>query len=269
VTTAGRPAAVEGGRPAALAAAAATAIHCLALGGFGCRAAGPLAAPVVEFLEVQPASGRVLGADLHPVHSARLVYQVTEGPDAGSRVVVRRVAGGPLCATWTDGPSDESRHEIYRIGTGGEVFLEAVVEGADSAISLFEPALRVAPAELAPGQVLRQQVAMRVVEEGDPARPRETGTAAQTLEYSGDQRLRIGSAGVLAQRVVATFEAKLRLAEARTVTTTWIVPGLGPVVRRTEQTVRSLGIPIRRRTSTIALAEPMVAEPQPQSPRPR
>ncbi len=240
------------------------AIPALALVGAslpGCKApAGGRAPPLLEFLATVPAAGSVQSSDLHLRRAGRWVYAVADGDGAGGVVTLRQAipAGpAPAGAAWLEGPGpSDLREEFWWADGEGNVLLTAVIEHADRAITFFDPPLVVARARLDAGDPQVQQVSMRVVDLDDPSRPRESGTAVQKLEYIEDQRFRTEAGEMTAKRVDATFEAKLRLAQVRTVTSTWVVPGFGPVVRRTEHSVRSMGIPIRRQSRTLLLQSP-------------
>lgn len=240
----------RGSAAAALCAAA-------ALTAAGCR--GPQrAGPGYEILETMPAEATLAAAQIYPTASGRLEYRITQGDDAGALLVERRLATPGPCVTWIDDPRG-GRREFWRVDGAGDIVMPAVVDEGDGAITLFDPPLILAHAQLAPGPPRTQRTLMQVVRLDDPSRPRESGTASQTFEYSDQVRLRTAGGELTAARVTITFKADLRMADAETVTTLYVVPGPGPgpgpgpVVREWSEAVKALGVTIRRgRRSMVA-----------------
>ncbi len=242
---------------AALAAAAA-----LAGAAAGCRGTGAGdTGPGFEVLETRPADLVLDAGDLCPTESGRREYRITRGDGAGSLLVERRLSTPAQGATWIDDPRG-ARREFWRVDEDGDVVMPAVVDDADGAITIFDPPLVIAPAQLAPGLALRQEALMRVLRLDDPSQARESGTAVQTIEYSDLESLRTADGVVWAARVTITFKADLKMADAQTVTTLHVVPGRGPVVREWSEAVKALGITIRsaRRTMVLERGSPLLSE---------
>ncbi|MHC4416060.1 MAG: hypothetical protein ACYS0G_12335 [Planctomycetota bacterium] len=205
-----------------------------------------------EALGTLPAGDPVALEDLCPLQPGARSYTVSTGPGAGERIARRRSTTQRFAANWVDDEGGR-RSEFWRLDQDANLVMPAVIEHADGAISLFDPPLVVAYRSLPAGQTRRQEVAMRVVDLADPALQRESGRATRTIEYVDDQTLRTPLGELVAKRVVVTFEADLQFADARTTSTLYVVPGLGPVVEQHREIVRVLGIPTRDRRRTLVL----------------
>jgi len=96
---------------------------------------------------------------------------------------------------------------------------------------------------------------MRVVDARTGTRERERGTATRRIEYTGDQIVNTREGPQRAMRVEISFEADLRLADATTRTTRWIIPGLGIVLEEEIQQISALGIPGDEKKRTIRLLQ--------------
>ncbi len=235
-----------------LLAAAATAL------GSSCRARLQETAMGYLLVEARPASGAVGADDLEPAPPGERRYLITAGDGAGGHLVRRREPTDRFGAAWVE-HEDDLRSAYLRPDADGNALLVAVVSHRDGTVSLFDPPLVVAWKRLEAGPPKSQEVAMLVLDLADPARQRESGTATRTIEYVRDQRLRLphGEGDLDARRVVVDFEADLRLANVRTMTILYVVPGLGPVVEERLEVIEVLGLPARLTRQTLVLAEPL------------
>ena len=84
---------------------------------------------------------------------------------------------------------------------------------------------------------------MRVLDAGNTRRQRESGRAERTITYVDDQRVRTPLGEFRARRVTVHFVADLRLADAITRTTLWVVPEIGVIAREQQEDLKVLGIP--------------------------
>ncbi len=87
-----------------------------------------------------------------------------------------------------------------------------------------------------------------------PLRQRESGTATRTIEYVDDQVIRTPLGEFLAKRIVVEFVADLRLADARTTSTLYVVEGLGVVAEEREEEIKIFGVIGRPTRRTFLLA---------------
>lgn len=206
----------------------------------GCRS-GPAEATFLERLEsLTPAAASVSGQALYPLTAGRvdLLYE----DDAGGIETIERVGtettryGAEI--EWAIPP----RTEYWAAGADGAVVMPASVEHGEQALTRFDPPLRIAPAALPPGEPFEHEVRMVVLDEKNPRRQRESGTARRTITYVDDQRIRTPLGDFTARRVVAEFKADLRFADATETTTYWIVDDIGVVASERVNEVRVLGL---------------------------
>jgi len=106
---------------------------------------------------------------------------------------------------------------------------------------------------------------MRVMDERRPQRQRDLGTGTQTIVYVDDQVLKTPLGRLATKRVTVRFTANLKMADAETITTLSLVPGVGAVVIKRRETVRLMGFLIRNRNQTLVLTASPVPLPEPPS----
>lgn len=136
----------------------------------------------------------------------------------------------------------EDRERFYQQDASGHILLAAVIEHGENAISLFSPPLIAAYHRLEPGESRTQDVAMMVVNENNPTRQRESGTATQTITYLNDCQVRVQLGTFVAHRLSVVFTADLKLAQVHVETILYVVPGYGVLIEETKKTIRILGI---------------------------
>jgi hypothetical protein len=124
-----------------------------------------------------------------------------------------------------------------------DVRLRRTVVPGDKSISVFDPPLLLASADgpKASDAAFETESPMRVewIDGGE----RDRGTGHRSSRVLGMARVRTPAGEADALVVENTFEAQLKMARARRVTTLWIVPGEGPVAERWAQTIFVFGIP--------------------------
>ena len=207
-----------------------------------------------KVLSITAPSAAVTAEEIYPVGVGAWTYLITAGDGRGAQVVHRRQATERYGADWADRQGDR-RVEFWRRDEAGNIVMPVVVDHADRAITLFEPPLIIAYRELGPGAARRQEVAMRVMDERRPTRLRHEGTAVRTVEYVDDQLLELPFGTVETRRLLITFTADLKMADAETTSTIWVARDLGTVVVQEKDTVRALGIPIRGSSRTMVLEQ--------------
>lgn len=208
-----------------------------------------------EILSRHAGSGPVTAADIYPLHEQVIEYVVTAGDDAGTTVARRRAETSLHGAAWGD-LEEGRRHELWALDEGGNLVMPAVIEHRDDALTLFRPPMIIAYDRLGPGERREQEVAMRVVDAGDPRRARDGGTAVRSIEYVGDVRLRIDSEVWDARHLEIRFEADLAMATARNAARLYVVDGLGPVVEEHDDSVTLLGVRVRGGRQTLVIKRP-------------
>jgi hypothetical protein len=198
---------------------------------------------------------------IYPAAGGDWVYGITAGNQEGEQVVHRREATQRYRAAWSD--RDGYRQSRYWIADeAGNVVMPAVIDHDDKAITFFDPPLILAHRELEPGRAYDQEVAMRVMDERRPERLRDEGTGTQTIVYTDDMVLRTPLGRLETKQVTVRFAASLRMADAETTATLYVVPGVGPVVIQRRETVRLMGVLIRNRQQTLVLTSSPVPLPK-------
>ncbi|MHC4427459.1 MAG: hypothetical protein ACYS0D_02510 [Planctomycetota bacterium] len=215
----------------------------------GCARGAP---PPYTVLGTIPSAGPLAPDDMARPGPGRLVYDIAAGPSQGEQVVYLREAATRFGSTLAQHEGD-LRSEFRRLDGEGNLVAPAVIDRGDDAITSFEPPLVVAWSTLEADTPRTQQVQMVVVDLTDPRRQKEAGTATKTLTYGGDYRIRVRGQVYEVHRIDALFKADLKMAEAETTTTLWVVRGSDPVVIERHEVVRTLGIPIRDRRQTLVL----------------
>jgi hypothetical protein len=143
-----------------------------------------------------------------------------------------------------------------------DVRLRRTIVPGDNAISVFDPPLLLASADgpTSADVTFETESPMRV--EWIDGDERDRGTGHRSSRILGIARVRTPAGEADALVVENTFEARLRMARARRVTTLWIVPGEGPVAERWSQTVFVFGIPAGTTRGAIVRSAPRLATPR-------
>jgi hypothetical protein len=142
-----------------------------------------------------------------------------------------------------------------------DVRLRRTIVPGDKAISVFDPPLLLVSADgpMPDGAAFETSSPMRVewIDGGE----RDRGEGFRSSRILGAARIRIPAGEADAIVVENTFEARLRMARARRVTTLWIVPGEGPVAERWSQTIFVFGIPTGTTRGAVVRSAPRLAPP--------
>ncbi|MBM4111318.1 MAG: hypothetical protein FJ254_08200 [Phycisphaerae bacterium] len=141
-----------------------------------------------------------------------------------------------------DGIGDEVKRYIR--DEDGRWFLESVDAIGDRSRSEFGPALGMAPARLAPGEMMTAEAQMRVTYLKDGT-PRTQGPARRTLEHGGAMIAELPTGPTVVQLVKVRFDSAMTSAQATHVAELYILPGFGPVAERTSDLVRVFGLRLR------------------------
>jgi hypothetical protein len=142
---------------------------------------------------------------------------------------------------------------------GTSARLRRTIVPGDKAVSAFDPPLLlVSPDGPTPGETaFATETPMRVewIDGGE----RDRGTGHRSSRILGTSRVRTPAGEADALVVENTFEAHLKMARARRVTTLWIVPGEGPVAERWSQTIFVFGIPTGTTRGAVVRSAPRLA----------
>ena len=224
----------------------------------GCATAPPESPPFDVISTHAPSEA--LGAEiLCPLAETQWIYRIDASDGQDRQIIYRRLRTERYKAAWVTHQGDE-RSEFWRLDESGNVVMPAVISQTDRAISLFKPPLIVAYNELAPGELRKQVVAMRVVDARNPTRQRETGTATQTIEYVDDQLIRTPIGEILTRRVIVNFKADLQFADAQTSSVLYVNDALGIVVQERLQLISVLGLSARRHAQTLLLTSDLAED---------
>lgn len=212
---------------------------------------GPANAPARASFEVlssrEPAPGSMLGAaDCEPL-SARserwATVDATKAPtfvdvtyeQDGERVVRRDAAGTRVLVRTAE----------------GSVALAEQTDASDGSTVRFTPPLLLAPARLGAGD--RPAADSQADTSKAGAADRDPGRAQRSMHLAAAERVRTPLGEFDALRVDATFTMKVPFASMRRETSTWVVPGRGPVATRSDERILVMGIVPRNRAETRVL----------------
>lgn len=193
-------------------------------------------------------------------------YLITaSSDDTSGRPMVRRetTAADRFNAQWVtveslitdNGPTPRST-TYWSVSGDGSVVMHASINHDDNAISLFKPPLILAYPELQPGESREQETSIRVVAENDPSRPKERGTAHQTITYAGRYTLSTPAGQVETRRMTVAFNADLSMADAAEHTELFISADRGIVAERRTRSVKVFGVESSAHDETLVLAAP-------------
>jgi hypothetical protein len=230
----------------------------LASGLTGCAGPSELMERGFVLLESAPGATPLYADDMYPLQSAdfRLTTTYGDGPLVHQRRPTER-----LRAQGSNAEGDQ-RTTFWRTDERGNLLMTAVIDHDEGAISVFEPALIVAYANLGPGEQREQEVKMRVVDERNPRRLREAGSATQTIHYVEDQRLRTPMGTFDTKRLELHFKADLRLADAEKRRTLFVATDHGAVVEQVWEQIVILGVVPSVAEATLVLQGIEPVEPR-------
>lgn len=211
--------------------------------------------PYLEILEEKPPTGSVTAAELHVLHDGNWTYHVIEGDGAGSTITHERRKATRFNAQWSDF-EQPSRTQFWQEDSDGTIRMTATIAHSDKAISLFEPPLILAYADLPAGEKRETETPMRVVAESNLKTQRESGTASRTIEYTALIKLRTPLGEFTAKRVEVRFLADLKFADAEKTTTMYVVPELGVIAEERSETITILLAQRKSRQTLVLIAGP-------------
>lgn len=133
----------------------------------------------------------------------------------------------------------------------GSVALAEQTDASDGSTVLFTPPLLLAPARLAAGDRPAAESQADTSKAG--AADRDPGRAQRSMHLAASDRVRTPLGEFDALRVDATFTMKVPFASMRRETSTWVVPGRGPVATRSDERILVMGIVPRNRAETRVL----------------
>jgi len=204
-----------------------------------------------ERREQSPASRSVTAAELCPLTPGRDDFLIVgDDGQAMGRLTITREPTAEHGATIAS-RDDTGRTEYWRANDEGNIMLTAVLEPADHALSLFDPPIIIAAAQLDPGAAHTSRASMRVVDSSDHGRQRESGTATCTIRLQSERTIATARGNVVALAVEIEFVADLKLAHATDRTTIFVVPGRGVVAEVREEKVKILGAFSKTKRQTI------------------
>lgn len=217
--------------------------------------------PVAVLGELRNDPGAVLAPrDLYPIQG-RTEWVVTDGDwmriEDGVRVGTLVRAGDAI--EWREplGTTNES------VIDGSSVRLRRTIVPGDRAVSVFDPPLLLVSPDgpKSAGVAFETESPMRVewIDGGE----RDRGTGHRSSRILGTSRVRTPAGEADALVVENTFEAHLKMARAKRVTTLWIVRGEGPVAERWSQTIFVFGIPTGTARGATVRSAPRLATPRP------
>jgi hypothetical protein len=228
------------------------------------RPADPGEPQLLELKQELPTSDGVSATDLYPLQTGQRIYRsLDESLRSGPEVVQSLAAASDFKSQFSSsiGDADAARIEYWNTNSAGDLTMAATIEHKDHALSLFDPPLVIAPAQLAPGKETTSQSKMRVVDLTNRAQQRESGTARQTVKYEADQMIRTPLGEFRARRITSHFVADLKLADADETSTMYVVPGMGIIAEQRTEQVKVFGLATRKSTQTLVLLRDAGSDP--------
>ena len=146
-------------------------------------------------------------------------------------------------------PMIDGDREFVSLANNGDLSLVAVEAPNDKAISIFTPALVLAPRQMHMDEIFASSSSMRV-DWMDDGGERDRGVGQRTTRIVRAERIRTPLGEFQTMRVETKFEAVLRLAKAQRSTTVWIAAGIGPVAEEWHGKVTVMGIQISNDVGT-------------------
>lgn len=207
----------------------------------------------LQIIKDLPSSDAVTADDMYSEANIEAEYTVIAGEDAGSARRFVRSTTSKFGATIQD-EIVGVRSEFLRLDAQGNVVMCAVIDRANSALSLFDPPLVVMPATLARNKPFEARAAMRVVDVKNPSKQKEHGSAIRTIEYIGDRLVKTTFGEVECHLLTIVFTADLSLADDVTKTTLYVSPKYGVVAEQWSERLKVFGAITSERGQVSLLA---------------
>ncbi|MBX3358093.1 MAG: hypothetical protein KF745_06670 [Phycisphaeraceae bacterium] len=155
-----------------------------------------------------------------------------------------------------DGGNVQSE-DHFRLDTAGIVLLENRDAG-ERVVTVFVPAMAVAPRGLSPGESRTQELQMSVHPAAKPGETKAKGKAEHTVTFVGFESVRIleQAEPIVAAHVRARLSADLGAAKVRNTTDQWFAPGVGLVAQRRSEQTSVLGVALRSIDEAWVIDEP-------------
>lgn len=141
----------------------------------------------------------------------------------------------------TDNGDKVRSTRYWSINDTGDALLHASVDHDENALTLFNPPLVIAPADLDAGKNADFTSPMRVVSHSNPAQRKEAGEAHQTITNAGMVRLRTALGELDAVKITIQFIADMSMADATEITVLYVNEDFGIVAEKRTRTVKILG----------------------------
>lgn len=217
----------------------------VAIQGFACQSAKPTGAarpqPLLQLFAQSAGSGVVLAEDLCRTKPGVIRLQELDSDGQMIREFTRVIQPTARFNATISVEEAGCETEFRGIDNHDNITMPAHLDQDQNAISVFQPALIVAYAELPFGEKKTGEAAMRVVSARNTSHTREHGKAVRTIEYTADQLIQTPRGEFVAKRIEIHFEADLQMANADEHTTLFVVPGTGVVAEQSTTKVKVLG----------------------------
>lgn len=224
-------------------------LACVIVFSIGCQSdPTPTAQSPIVVIQKLDTAQNVRAEDIYRPESGTMRYYIT-GDDVDGKLLVRETSeSDKYKSQWmtvesiVTGGGDEARAtKFWSIDDKGDALLHASIDHEENALTLFNPPLVMAPAELAAGKSSEATSPMRVVSDSNPAQRKETGDAHQTITNNGMVRLRTALGELDAVKLTIEFEADMSMADATETTELYINADHGVIAERRTRTVKILG----------------------------
>jgi hypothetical protein len=208
--------------------------------------------PEISVLEQTPASGVIRADEVIALRPGSRTWHVVAGDGIGRTLTRDLEPTTRFRSQWLQRESGR-RTQFLAADESGNIVMPATIDHADEAITLFDPPLVLAWAELAAGETRWQDVSMRVLDAANPRRTKESGQARRATTYVDNQRLRTPRGEVSARRIEIEFVGDLRVAEAREHIAWYVAQGEGVVMEQLDASISILGLANRRASHVLML----------------
>lgn len=204
-----------------------------------------------DYSDENKAASKVHSHDLMPLKSRTATFKKTEGDDEGQKSILTLTNQGD--GIWSLHQEGEFREALQQDDDGAILLISSRVKQDDSLLQ-FTPAVAKLPATLEPGKPVTVKANVRVtaLSDGDE---KASGSYSSTIELIGKCRMKVPAGEFDTYMVRTTEKFSFDLATVVVVTSTAYVLDVGPIYRRQEKTVNTLGLFPETTVTTFALDE--------------
>ena len=160
-----------------------------------------------------------------------------EDGDASRSLRLERVADDPKYPYRLH--TANGRIEHIGLGKEGSLIVGAVEDLEHEALTRYDPALPLIPADLKQDEPMTSKAKLTVLDRNNPDQERDSGSCEQTITYEADQRVITPAGQFDCLRLRTEYKAELTLATVNQTSRDWYAPRVGLVAKEHEERVRA------------------------------